>query len=225
MTHPEVGPTRKRLTSPRAAAVAGILFGLLYGTALILIKWSLREGIFDSRASLEEYSHYVKTALNLIPYSGLAFLWFIGVVRDRIGDFEDRFFATIFLGSGLLYLAMIFVAATLAGGLIANLIAYPELQGDPVTLYARLVMKQITTIYALRMAGIFMTSSAGIFLKTGTLPRWVGILTIVLALTLMFGTDLSSWLELVFPAWVLFVSVIILITNYQRTSHGDAEAI
>lgn len=33
--------------------------------------------------------------------AGIAFLWFIGVIRDRSGAHEDRFFATVFLGSGL----------------------------------------------------------------------------------------------------------------------------
>jgi hypothetical protein len=63
----------------------------------------------------------VVVALALIPYAGIAFLWIFGVVRTRIGDREDRFFATVFLGSGLLYVAMLFVSAALAGGLVAIL--------------------------------------------------------------------------------------------------------
>ena len=54
--------------------------------------------------------------MNLIPFAGIAFLWFIGVLRDRIGEREDRFFATVFLGSGLLFVAMLFVAAAIAAG-------------------------------------------------------------------------------------------------------------
>ena len=54
-------------------------------------------------------------ALNLVPFAGIAFLWFIGVVRDRLGMYEDRFFATIFFGSGILFLAMFFAAATVLG--------------------------------------------------------------------------------------------------------------
>jgi hypothetical protein len=33
----------------------------------------------------------------LAPFSGIAFLWFVAVVRDLIGEREDRFFATVFL--------------------------------------------------------------------------------------------------------------------------------
>ena len=50
-------------------------------------------------------------ALNIIPFAGIAFLWFMGVLRDRFGQQEDRFFATVFLGSGLLFLAMLFAAS------------------------------------------------------------------------------------------------------------------
>jgi hypothetical protein len=51
----------------------------------------------------------VKIALDLIPFAGIAFLRFIGVIRDRAGEREDRFFAIVFLGSGLLFVAMLFV--------------------------------------------------------------------------------------------------------------------
>jgi len=41
--------------------------------------------------------------VDLAPFAGIAFLWFIAVVRNLIGDREDRFFATVFLDSGLLF--------------------------------------------------------------------------------------------------------------------------
>jgi hypothetical protein len=53
-------------------------------------------------------------------------LWFIGVLRDRLGELEDRFFATVFLGSGLLFLAMLFTSAAVAGGIIIAYAARPE---------------------------------------------------------------------------------------------------
>ena len=65
-------------------------------------------------------------ALNLVPFAGIAFLWFIGVLRDRLGEREDRFFATVFLGSGLLFLAMLFISAAVAGGIIIAHTADPQ---------------------------------------------------------------------------------------------------
>src|SRR5206468_9679483 len=58
--------------------------------------------------------------LALMPFAGIAFLWFVGVLRDRIGAAEDRFFATLFLGSGLLFIAMLFVAAAIAAALVTS---------------------------------------------------------------------------------------------------------
>ena len=51
----------------------------------------------------------------LMPFAGIAFLWFIGVVRDGFGRFEDKFFSSVFIGSGLLFLAMMFVASAVVG--------------------------------------------------------------------------------------------------------------
>jgi hypothetical protein len=85
--------TGQRLTTPRAAAVAGILCALLLGTAYVLIRVSIPADPADTGAWLAEQTAMATAALALMPFAGIAFLWFIGVVRDRIGDFEDRFFS------------------------------------------------------------------------------------------------------------------------------------
>ncbi len=66
------------------------------------------------------YRNSVGLALNLIPFTGIAFLWFMAVLRNRIGSLEDRFFATVFLGSGLLFVAMLFVCAAVAGAMLES---------------------------------------------------------------------------------------------------------
>jgi len=216
MNQAPVGHLERRLTTPRAAAVAGILFAILYTTSQVLIRLALPENSADSGAWLADQSGSIVTALSLVPFAGIAFLWFIGVVRDRLGSHEDRLFATVFLGSGLLYLCMVFVAAALAGGLMASYAANPELLSNPITFYSRSVMGQITNIYGLRMAGVFMTSLATMFLRTGVMPRWVALVTYVLALLLLLSINLSVWLTLVFPAWVFMISLLILIANYRQ---------
>ena len=108
---------RARLKTPKAAAVAGIVFAVL----MIVILWLLRRSIpadpLESGVWLTTSTKPVMLALNLIPFAGVAFLWFIGVLRDRLGAQEDRFFSTVFLGSSLLFLASIFTAASLAGAI------------------------------------------------------------------------------------------------------------
>jgi len=84
---------------------------------------------------------------SLIPYAGITFLWFIGVIRDLPGDREDRLFSTVFLGSGLLFLAFTFVGAALAGGLLNTYtIGSSNLENNGVSIYSRAVVYQIITI-------------------------------------------------------------------------------
>ena len=111
------------MKTPRAAAIAGILFSVLLITGLLLFHLSVRADPLETGAWLKTSSNKVALALNLVPFAGIAFLWFIGVLRDRLGELEDRFFATVFLGSGLLFLAMLFASAAVAGGII---IAYAD---------------------------------------------------------------------------------------------------
>ena len=100
--------TRAGLTTPRAAAIAGIVFSVLLIISLVLIRISVPDDPQDAGAWLPHSWKTVNLALHLLPFAGIAFLWFIGVLRDRIGPHQDRFFGTVFLGSGLLFLAMLF---------------------------------------------------------------------------------------------------------------------
>ncbi len=116
---------RSRLTTPRAAATAGILFSLLLLASLVLVRMAVPSNPQDAGEWLSSSIKPVTLALNLVPFAGIAFLWFIGVVRDRLGEYEDRFFATVFLGSGLLFLAMLFTSAATAGGILQMFGTYP----------------------------------------------------------------------------------------------------
>jgi hypothetical protein len=112
-----VGAAPMAIRSPRAAAVAGIIFSVLLAVALALVRSAAPSDPDAAGDWLADGSRRkaVLVALNLLPFAAIAFLWFIGVVRDRIGEGEDRLFATVFLGSGLLFVAMMLSAAALAG--------------------------------------------------------------------------------------------------------------
>ena len=206
--------TRRALKTPRAAAVAGIIFALLYGASLVLVYLSIPAYQVADSTWLETNSGTVSLALNLIPYAGIAFLWFIGVIRDRLGDQEDRLFSTVFLGSGLLFLALTFVGAALAGGLLNTYtIESSTLINSGVYAFSRAVVYQVINIYAIRMAGVFMISLGTIWIRTGVMHRTWGILTYAFALVLLLSISYSLWVTLIFPGWVLVVSVYILVRN------------
>ena len=224
MIETEVKKVRGKLKTPRAAAVAGILFALLFGGSLVLIRISVPASLADT-AWLESNSKKVELALNMMPYAGIAFLWFIGVIRDRFGDLEDRLFATVFLGSGLLFLALTFVGAALAGGLLnfysSN--ATPLVKNDLI-IYSRQVMYQILNVYAIRMEGVFMLSLGTIWWRTGLMHRGLVILTYASALMLLLTVNnLSLWVTLVFPGWVLVISIIVLIQNLRKEPESLSE--
>jgi len=213
----EITSTRARLTTPRAAAVAGILFSVLLIICLVLIRISVPADPRDAGAWLAGNGRNVDLALNLLPFSGVAFLWFIGVVRDRLGEYEDRLFSTVFLGSGLLFLAMLFASAATAGGVITAFQTMPQ-QVIDAGLYGfgRATTYELMNTYAIKMAGVFMLSSCTLFLRLKLAPRWMVFLGYALALCLLLSIGFISWIALVFPLWTLLISVYILIENFRR---------
>ncbi len=205
----EVG---RRMTTPRAAACAGIVFSVMLTVTYVLLRSSVPEDPQDSGEWLAGNVDRVNFALWLVPFAGIAFLWFIGVIRDRLGVFEDRFFSSILFGSGLLFLAMTFIATALAGALIA---AY---QRDPVAvvenglyLFEREAIFRVTNTFGVRMAGVFMFSAGTIWLRSGTMPRWMVVVTYLAAAIQIFSLGFTLWFTLLFPAWVLVVSLHFLV--------------
>jgi hypothetical protein len=135
-------------------------------------------------------------------------------VRDRIGEREDRFFATVFLGSGLLFIAMLFVASAVTAGFLADAAARPGPPQDISGLGPR-IGSLVLHIYAMRMAAVFTISTATIGLRTGFLPRWLAFSGYATALVLLLAVSVTPWVELLFPLWILLVSVDTLAANLR----------
>lgn len=210
--------TRRRLTTPRAAAVAGIFAGLLFIALHVLVRLAVVTAPEGPSGWQVKEVEMLSLSLRLVPFAGIAFLWFIGVARDRLGQEEDRFFATVFLGSGLLYLAMTFTATAVAGGLL-NSVALLQTALDPsITKFGLLTLTQITNVYGVRMAAVFMLSTATMWQRTEVMPRWLALLTYGLGLGLLLLVNLSLWATLIFPIWIFGVSTLILISNYRGPS-------
>lgn len=214
----EPAPTPRRLSTPRAAALAGVVFAVLFGTTLILIRIDMPDGIEGSTQWLNSQRSAIRIATVLMPFAGISFLWFIGVVRDGFGRYEDRFFLSVFLGSGLLFLAMMFVGTAVAAGLVSSDtdVTDPAARAEVVD-FGKMIVVSACQTYALRMAAVFMISLATIWLKTGLMPRWLTVLSYLAAVALLVASETSRWMTLAFPAWVLVVSVLILVRSASRT--------
>jgi hypothetical protein len=224
MTEPK-SLTRGRLRTPRAAAVAGILFsGLLIAAFLLFLSVVPRDSV-EHGTWLATGLDRVVLAINLIPFAGVAFLWFIGVVRDRLADAEDRLFATVFLGSGLLFLAMMFVATAVFGAIVLVHAAHPEaLRDSPTFTLARAFAYTLVNVYAIRMAGVFMLITSTIALRTAFIARWMAAPGFAMGLFLLFASQWVDWSFLVFPAWALLISVYLLITSLAQDADGRRKA-
>jgi hypothetical protein len=209
--------TRAHLKTPKAAAIAGIVFSILLTAIFWLFRSSVPADPLERGEWLATSSASAALGLNLIPFAGIAFLWFIGVLRDRLGSMEDRFFATVFLGSALLFLAMLFSAAAVVGAviLIASTAEPNELIRSATFRFARAVAYIIVNVYAIKMAGVFMISTSTVVIYTGIAPRWIAVLGYVLALLLLIGSYYLSWSFIVLPVWVLLISIYIFIDNLR----------
>ena len=216
----------RRAATPVAGAIAGIIFAVLFAVSATILRQTMGDVANDTGAWLTEDTESFKIALALIPFAGLAFLWFIAVARERLGRFEDQFFSTVFIGSGLLFLAMVFAGAATAGAMVAAAANDPAGFASSTTYdYARQTVTQILAVYALRMAAIFQLSQASLWLRTRVMPRWMALVTIVVALLLLFVFTQSWWVVLVFPAWVLLVSIYILIAQPAQEQRAAGERV
>jgi len=224
LSSPEVASSgvARRAATPVAGAIAGIVFAVLFTVSMTVLRRTMGDVRHDTGAWLTGETGFFKFGLALVPFAGLAFLWFIAVARERLGRFEDQFFSTVFIGSGLLFLAMFFAAAATAGAIVAAAANDPAGFASSTTYaYARQAVTQILAVYALRMAAIFQLSQASLWLRTRVMPRWMALVTIVVALVLLFVFTQAWWVALVFPAWVLLISIYILVGTFRRSPAGE----
>lgn len=212
------------LKTPRAAAIAGVLFSVLFTASLGLLRLSIPAIPYETGAWLEARTEQVSFALNLMPIASIAFLWFVGVLRDRLGALEDQFFATVFFGSALLFLAMVFVAAAATGGLMKAYSTEPGAVLNSATFaFARAFAFDITNIYAIKMAAVFMITASTLAVRTDFIVLWIAILGYASAAFLLIGSGYFDWAPFVFPCWVLLVSGYILVENLRKGGTSDAK--
>ncbi|WP_340373965.1 hypothetical protein U5640_01450 [Streptomyces sp. SS7] len=194
---------RERLGTPRAAGIAGVVFAVLLGVAIVLLRTALPGGADGHHITVDAAQRRsVQTALGLLPYAGIAFLWFMGALREQAGDAEDRFVSTVFLGSGLIFVATLFGCAA------AAVTVLDENQQDAP--FGRHYAYTLLTTYSMRMAAVFMLTTSTIGRRLGVLPRPLVLLGFAAGLTLLLVGARLPWSELVFPVWALIVSLDIL---------------
>jgi len=211
--------TSAQLRTPRAAAYAGIVFAVLTIVSMGLLLTSLPADPPTDPRWLTDDETRVTVAVTLVPFAAIAFLWFIGVLRDLLGRREDQFFGTVFFGSGLLFVAGMFVwVGVVAAALVSSNAAPDRFAESTAYVFAGAMIEVLGTEVILRMFGVFMFSSASMWSRTRVMPRWLVIVTYVGALVLLIGGPVLGPVRMAIPVWVLVVSLTILIVRRRMAA-------
>jgi hypothetical protein len=205
----------RQLRAPWAASIAGLLFAVLFTAALVL----LRSQPMITAGDVELVRLYstgqdlpaLIGGLYLAPFAGIMFLWFIAVIRDQLGEREDRFFATVFFGSGVLFVALMFAATALAS---APSVSVRYLDQAPPTASTMGLLRALSYTFlfafATRAAAVFLIATATIGLRSRVFPRWFAVTGYLLGILLLVVVTAWDWIIVVLPAWVAVVSLYIL---------------
>jgi hypothetical protein len=207
------GIERPALRTPRSAAFAGIAFSVLASLALIAVHFAVPHHPADSGIDESPRRELLLVGLSLLPFAAVAFLWFTGVIRDRIGQNEDRFFGTVFLGSGLLFVGVLLVGEAVASGMVLSVGSTTQTFGASAPdwwIATRNISTELVEA-ALQMAGVFLTAATTLLWRTGTAPRWLTLSGSVISVLLLFSIYVTQWIGLLFPLWILALSVYILV--------------
>ncbi len=215
---------RKRRGSVESAAVAGVAYAVLTVIALILLTRfpELTLSDEDVTAWFDETDHkaVLVLGLNLAAVSAIAFLWFVAVIRRRLGDLEDRFFGTVFFGSAIVYVVIWLVAAAfLAAPAVALTIREAGTVDRASATLAWGFAAALVLVVAPRIQAVFVFTTSTIILRSAVLPRWLALFGYVFGVILLTVPLITQPTGVGFPVWVLVVSVTILLS---RPRNDDA---
>jgi hypothetical protein len=209
-------PYLRRLRSLEAAAAAGLLAAV--GWLVVLRTWldAPSVGASDSAIRLY-YGRYDGlnglATLQIMVFSTIGFLWFIGVIRSRIGEAEPKLFGTVFFGGGILLAGLMFVgSAAFATPLV--LVQETDRVVDPDMVASTRVFARIMLgVVAPRIASLFIFSLSGMALRTGALPRWLIFVGYAVGVAMFVNVTFAFATAGVymFPAWMALASVVLLV--------------
>ena len=213
------GGAREVAVRGSRAAVAGLVFGVLYVVAFVILG-----RIPNSDASAEAFESFYDShrervlvlivGAYLLPVAGIALLWFTAAVRHRVVTLagrEDALLSTVQLLSAAVYVAMLFAAAAV---LTAPAIAVDSgaISVDAIADTKPLLVAgdTVLVVFALRCAGVFIAAGTTRALRSGLIPRWFAGISYAVVLILLLSVARARVVTLLFPAWVVTMSVLVL---------------
>jgi hypothetical protein len=212
-----------RLRSVEATAVAGVLYSVFTIAAIVALSRFPSLALSDEALTAwfddTEHQATLILGLNLAALSSVSFLWFVAVVRRRLGDREDRFFATVFRGSAIVYVSIWLTGAAVVAAPAVAMTIHDDgaISKEVATLDAGLGAALLLMV-APRIQSVFLFSTSTLILRTGTLPKWVSYLGYLLGTILFVFPLVYEPLGIALPVWVFIVSVAILVNRLQVSS-------
>jgi hypothetical protein len=155
--------------------------------------------------------------LQVLVIANIAFLWFVGVVRGRVGDREPRLFGTVFFGSSVLLAGSLFTGAALLAAPSVLVEVSGKMPDPAAASLSRAAAAVMLAVFAPRIATLVMFSTASLGRVTGALPRWLVLLTFLLGIAAFVNVTISSPGLYAVPAWIALVSVVLLV---RRPAEG-----
>ncbi len=210
----------KRFRSIESVAVAGLIFAVLSFISLILLTPQPNFSAPDSEI-VAWYSEptnrtSLTVGLTLATVAAISFLWFIAVIRRRVGDREDRFFATVFFGSGILLTGVYLVgAAVLASPAITVDLADGRVPDASVLAALNGLGKGLLLIVLNKVQAVFVISTSTLAFRTNTFSRWLSYTGYGFGLAMFFWPFISEPIGLAFPVWVGILSVALLVRRSE----------
>ncbi len=211
----------ERGRSLRHAATLTSAVGLAF-SALFTVAFGLTMSIPGPKATNEELIAYyeaggsslpVAIGLYIMPFAGIAFLWFIVALRMWAAASVRRqsvLQSNLQLVSGLLFVAMFFIGAA-ASTVLTVSIEFAGAPVDPVAARQFPIFGQtVILFFAMRMAAMFVFTTSAIGRSAGILPRWFALLGFAVGVFLLLTASFVPQVVLVFPTWVLILSLILL---------------
>jgi hypothetical protein len=199
--------------SIEAAALAGLVHVVLF-----LLARTILLGVPDpDDASLTAWyadpdnQRSLVLALNLTTIGSIAFLWFVAVIRRRVGLRENRFFGTVFVGVALLMAALWVIGVLMftAPGLAAYTFATPQ-NTESVSGWQAAGTAALTIVVP-RFEAVFILSATTVGRLSNAFPRILVITGYGSGLLLLLTPLPANWLVWIFPTWTTAVSLGLLL--------------
>jgi len=217
---------RRRATSIEVAAVAGVVSAIAWSVSL--------RGLLDRPgidATRDEIARFYTSAdanrgigvyLALMVVGTVAYLWFVGVVRGRLGQHEARLVATVFLGGSVLLTGLVLVAASLLAAPSLLIEVGGQIPDPGATALIRTVAAVLISLFTTRVATLVMFSTASLGRQTGALPTWLIVVTLVVGAFEFVNVTIAEPSLYLFPAWIALVSVVLFVRRPGERADAPA---